>query len=68
MKKIFTIASIALVAVLALSCRKATSEMPAKYQPAPKLTFEGPGALEFDAEGGEVCLLVDTYETVEVKS
>ena len=68
MKKIFTIASIALVAVLALSCRKATSEMPAKYQPAPKLTFEGPGALEFDAEGGEVCLLVDTHETVEVKS
>ena len=68
MKKIFTIASIALVAVLALSCRKATSEMPAKYQSAPKLTFQGPGALEFGAEGGEVCLMVDTFETVEVKS
>ncbi len=68
MKRIFTIASIALVAVLALSCRKNTSEAPAKYQPAPKLTFNGPGALEFEAEGSEICLLVDTFEPVTVTS
>lgn len=66
MKKIFTIASIALVAALALSCRKATSEVPAKYQLTPKLEFEGPGALEFDAEGGEVCLVMKSYDPVKV--
>ena len=52
MKKIFTFASIALIALTALSCRKATQEVPAKYQTTPKLEFEGPGALEFKSEGG----------------
>ena len=68
MKKIFTFASIALIALVALSCRKATQETPVKYQPVPKLEFDGPGSLEFNPEGGQICLEIKTTHLVDVKA
>ena len=68
MKKIITFASIALIALTALSCRKATQDVPAKYQTTPKLEFEGPGALEFKSEGGEICLEFKTTAPLDVKA